>query len=150
VTEAVVIDKIQEEQETTVMDHASPAGAAPNPSGSQELCPTLPHPPLLGISSGGILSLPSNTTTMLDLQSGATEVSQQWEKTGLGRIAYSKPSTTQTKARAAKVKAAKGGASKEESNPYSIEGAMDGLLEVGGEVVAQSPKGHRKTTNTST
>jgi hypothetical protein len=41
-----------------------------------------------------------------------------------------------------------GGATTDNSCPYSLEGAMDGLLEVAGAVAGHSPKRQKKTTNT--
>ena len=58
------------------------------------------------------------------------------------------PLAMETNAEAMTMNDVKGGATIKDSSPYSLEGAMDGLLEVAGAMPTHSPQRQKKTTNT--
>jgi hypothetical protein len=94
----------------------------------------------------------TSKSNVRNIESAVGEVPEQEAKAGPKRnerIPDPPPCATQMKAGALIVKGRLGGATTKDSSPYSLDGAVDGLLEVGGAMAGRSPKRHKKTTNTS-
>jgi hypothetical protein len=80
-------------------------------------------------------------------ESRATELLPQRPKFASEK--YADPVEVELKGGLATLKDAKVGAATDDSNPYSIEGAINGLLEVGGIEAPQSPKKQKKLAKTA-
>jgi hypothetical protein len=146
VEEAAVKEKAEEVQESRIRDRASPPPGVQNPSGRREPCrpPPLPTPPVTN-------SIGQPKPTNKSKESAAGEVPEQQAKAAperTQRIPDPLPLATETKAGTVTVKGVHGGATTDDSCPYSLAGAVDGLLEVAGAVAGRSPKRQKKTTNT--
>jgi hypothetical protein len=138
VAEAAVKEKTAEVQESRMRDRASRPPGVQNPSGRREPCPPppLPTPPVTS-------SVGQPKPTNKNKESAAREVLEQQAKAAperTQRIPDPPPLATETKAGAVTVKGVHRGATTDDSCPYSLEGAVDGLLKVAGAVAGRSPK----------
>jgi hypothetical protein len=139
--EAALPDKAkeQEELETSFNDRASPVAPVLNRSRRHEPCPVPPCPAPPTMSTGAHPK-PGTQSIVLEIQSGAGEVSQRAAKTVPRKAADPKPSAPKTKAASTTAQTTKMGASTEDSNPYALDDAVRGLLQVGEDNPSRSPK----------
>ena len=147
-------EKLTEVEDSRIRDRTSPPHAVQNLNGRREACPPPPLPTPPGSSS---IVHPKSTNRSKESVAGAVPRQQPKVATvKIDRNPDATPLTTETKAAAAivktkagaaTVKGVKGGASTNDSFPYSIQGAMDGLLEVAGAVPGHSPQRQKKSIN---
>jgi hypothetical protein len=151
VMEAALPDKAkeQEELETSFNDRASPVAPVLNRSRRHEPCPVPPCPAPPTMSTGAHPK-PGTQSIVLEIQSGAGEVSQRAAKTVPRKAADPKPSAPKTKAASTTAQTTKMGASTEDSNPYALDDAVGGLLQVGEDNPSRSPTRQKQSTVTST
>jgi hypothetical protein len=137
-----IIQKTLKKLEKRKKDHVSLASAVPNVS--PDAC--IAFPLLVPRISSKLQPKPFSRSTTVSRESGPPERL----KSTVEITANQKLVERELKGGSATSKAKNREVAMDDLNPYVIEGAIDGLLEVGGIEGSQSPKKQKKLANTAT